>query len=107
MNTFFCPIDIRLAVIVDKNTWVYAFDAFYPLLRRPERAFGTVAYGNAHTKHLVLLGFAGYCGEIQVVLSVSIDAVGCPHAVRTLLYPRYVILRELRAVILPVYKVGG
>ena len=75
-TTTITPEDICIAVGSQKNTGIDAVDAFYRLWLTNERSFRSVGDGYSYAKSHSSFRSRG---EIEIVLPVSLNTVGCPH----------------------------
>ena len=87
---------------VNQHARVDAHDALDGFRLTGERPLGAIGDGHAHGKAL----HAPRCiGEVEIVASVTTDAVGCPHGVTRRVAPRHLLLGQYDAVVGPVRQV--
>ena len=97
------PEDVGIAVGSLQHARVDAVDALDRLRLRNERSFGVV--GNGYTDGEAPSARGRSRREIEIVLPVSVDAVGCPHRVGVGAHPGHFVLRDDDAVVCPVRQV--
>ena len=96
------PEDIGIAVGSQQHTGVDTIDTLNRLRLRDKRSFRTV--GNSHSDAKSPTRFGG-CGEIEIVLPISLHAVGCPHGIGVWPDPGYLVLGDDDSMIGPVGQI--
>ena len=102
-TTSVAPEDVGVAVGCLEHARVDAVDALDRLRLRNERSIRTVGYG--YTDGEASPAFSRSRREIEIVLSVTLDAVGCPHGIGVRSHPGHLVLGDNHAVVSPVGQV--
>ena len=99
------PEDVGVAVRCLKHTGVDAVNALDRLRLRDERSLRSVCDSHADTK--AAHGSLGGRGEVEIVLAVALNAVGCPHRIGVRAHPGYFVLGDDHTVVCPVGEILG
>ena len=101
-TTAIAPEDVGVAIGGKEHARVDAEDAFDGLRLRNEWALGTVCYSHTHGK---TASFSRSRREIEIVLPVSVNAVGRPHRIGVRSHPRNFVLSDNHSVIRPIGQI--
>ena len=98
------PEDVGIAVGSQEHTGVDAVDALDGFRLRNERTLRTVSDGHADTEAEAIRRCGG---EVEIVLAVTLDAVGSPHRIGVGTHPGHFVLGDNHTVVCPVGEILG
>ena len=99
-----CPPEyVSVTVGCQKDTRVNSVDSLDRLRFRDEWSLRTVRYGYTHTK--TAHGSSRSRRKIEIVFSVPLNTVRCPHGIGVGPYPRHFVLGDNHAMVSPVGKI--
>ena len=96
------PENVGIAVGSLKHARIDAADALDGLRLRNERSLRAVGDGYTDAKAATVFGSRR---EIEIILTIALDAVGCPHGIGVWPHPRNFVLGDNHTVIGPVGEV--
>ena len=97
------PIEIGLAIVVNKYRRINAAHASYGRRLAYKRSLGPRSRGHANSKAPTLFRCRG---EVEIVLPVLADTLRGPHGIAIGLHPGHLVLRNDYTMVLPVDKIG-
>ena len=104
VQTSSSPVDISLSVFIYQHTRVYTMNSLYGFPHRHKWSFRLVGNSHTYSKSLLLPFRSGR--EIEVIFPVFLYTIRSPHRITSVLYPRYLVLRNDDSMILPLSKIG-
>ena len=98
------PENVSITVRSLEYARINAIDTLDRLWFRNKTAIRTVADGHSYGK---ATPFLRCIREIEIVLTIPLHTVWCPHRIGLRISPGHILLRNNDAMILPIYKVVG